>query len=95
MENIEEIGNGKSMKKHNGLKIFIMILVIAIILFLVIEYWFKAGIFSDDEAIFGANGNSMSYINEISPKTYTSLDEALIDNDERIESEKQIGPKGN
>ena len=30
MENIEEIGNGKSMKKHNGLKIFIMILVIAI-----------------------------------------------------------------
>lgn len=100
MENIEENGNGKSMKKHNGLKIFIMILVIAIILFLVMEYWFKAGIFSDDEAIFsddeaifGANGNSMSYINEISPKTYTSLDEALIDNDERIESEKQICPK--
>ena len=29
MENIEEIGNGKSMKKHNGLKIFIMILVIS------------------------------------------------------------------
>lgn len=102
MENIEENGNGKSMKKHNGLKIFIMILVIAIILFLVMEYWFKAGIFSDDEAIFsddeaifGANGNSMSYINEISPKTYTSLDEALIDNDERIESEKQICPKVN
>lgn len=95
MENIEEIGNGKSMKKHNGLKIFIMILVIAIILFLVMEYWFKAGIFSDDEAIFGANGNSMFYANDVHPKTYTSLDEALIDNDERIESEKQICPKVN
>lgn len=78
------------MKKRKGLKIIMTILAIAIILFLAMEYWFKAGIFSDDEAIFGANGNSMSYINEVLPKTYTSLDEALVDYDERIESEKQI-----
>ena len=87
---LRKLEGKKSMKKHNGLKTFIMILVIAIILFLVMEYWFKAGIFSDDEAIFGANGNAMSFVEDIRPKMYTSLEEALADNQEKVDSEKQI-----
>lgn len=77
-------------KKNKALKLVIIILAVLILLFLLMEFVFKGGIFSDDENLYGANGNAMSYGNDIHPQKYGSLNDALADIDEKIKSENQI-----
>ena len=47
-------------------------------------------LFGNKEVMFGANGNAMSYINDVHPNKYKSVDEALLDVDEKVKSEKQL-----
>ena len=44
----------------------------------------------DDEFLKGANGNAMTYINDVHPNKYKSVDEALLDVDEKVKLEKQL-----
>ena len=44
----------------------------------------------EDEFLSGANGNVMTYINDVHPNKYKSVDEALLDVDEKVKSEKQL-----
>ena len=77
-------------KKHRVFKILIIVLIILLLLFLVMEFALKEGIFNDNENLYGANGNAMSYINDINPQKYSSLNEALVDIDEKLKSENKI-----
>ena len=42
----------------------------------------------DDEFLKGANGNAMTYINDVHPNKYKSVDEALLDVDRKSEIKK-------
>ena len=75
----------KIKKKHKALKIIIIVSAILIVLLGVMRY-----LFGNKEVMFGANGNAMSYINDVHPNKYKSVDEALLDVDEKVKSEKQL-----
>ena len=75
----------KIKKKHKALKIIIIISAILTVLLGVMRY-----LFGNKEVMFGANGNAMSYINDVHPNKYKSVDEALLDVDEKVKSEKQL-----
>ena len=75
----------KIKKKHKALKIIIIVSAMLIVLLGVMRY-----LFGNKEVMFGANGNAMSYINDVHPNKYKSVDEALLDVDEKVKSEKQL-----
>ena len=75
----------KIKKKHKVLKIIIIVSAMLIVLLGVMRY-----LFGNKEVMFGANGNAMSYINDVHPNKYKSVDEALLDVDEKVKSEKQL-----
>ena len=74
------------IKKKKKIIIAIIVFVIMIIgICIIMSYLHR-----DDEFLSGANGNAMSYINGVHPYKYKSVDEALLDVDEKVKSEKQL-----
>ena len=74
------------IKKKKKIIIAIIVFVIMFIgICIIMSYLHR-----EDEFLSGANGNAMSYINDVHPNKYKSVDEALLDVDEKVKSEKQL-----
>ena len=74
------------IKKKKKIIIAIIVFVIVFICICIIMSYLHR----DDEFLKGANGNAMTYINDVHPNKYKSVDEALLDVDEKVKSEKQL-----
>ncbi|OLA19550.1 MAG: hypothetical protein BHW20_00970 [Eubacterium sp. 41_20] len=74
------------IKKKKKIIIAIIVFVIVFICICIIMRYLHR----DDEFLKGANGNAMTYINDVHPNKYKSVDEALLDVDEKVKSEKQL-----
>ena len=74
------------IKKKKKIIIVIIVFVIMFIgICIIMSYLHR-----EDEFLSGANGNAMTYINDVHPNKYKSVDEALLDVDEKVKSEKQL-----
>lgn len=74
------------IKKKKKIIIAIIVFVIVFICICIIMSYLHR----DDEFLKGANGNAMTYINDVHPNKYKCVDEALLDVDEKVKSEKQL-----